>query len=379
MQSAILEISKRAVLAGGKSQETLLPPPSIDPAREEWNAVERVAFEFGSSYDSYLALDADRQFFWGAQGEGAVAYVPSGNSLLVSGGLLCPTLWKAQLLEEFKQFALAQRKQITFYNIGEEDLPFFRQQSFEVTKWGEEPVVNLVGNSFSGKHYEWVRRQSNYCQRQGLTCHEIAADEWLGPSGSRNAAEIETIRTSSLGNRCQAEETKFLCGRFDRKRIGRRRVFAARTATGEMAGFVIANPAEGGAMWTFETFRHRAGAIRGTVPFVMHQAMQKLSAEGAERVSLCLLPGRGVGPAMAGDSWLQRWSMILGTASFSGLHQTSGLEYFKSRFRPDYQARYVCAFPKVTIRSMWNFIRVLGIMKIDLRRWFARKETVGEE
>ena len=378
MPPAVLELGPQAPVIETPSRLVVQPTQPINPAREEWEAAERAAFEFGTSYDSYLSLDADRKFFWGAEGEGAVAYVPCGNSFLVSGGLLCPTTSKRQLLAEFQQFARSRRRQITFYNIGEEDLALFRQQSFQVTKWGEEPVVNLIGNTFAGKQYEWVRRQSHYCHRQGLTFNEVPNDDWQGLRGNQIAAEIVEIRTGSLGNRWQMEETKFLCGDFDLQRMGRRRVFVARNASGRMEGFVIANPADNGAFWTFETFRHRADAVRGTVPFVMHQAMRKLAAEGAERVSLCLLPGRGVGPATPGDSWLQRWSMILGTASFSGLHKTSGLEYFKSRFRPDYLSRYVCAFPRVTVRSMWNFIRVLGIMKMDARRWFARKEATSD-
>ncbi len=63
-----------------------------------------------------------------------------------------------------------------------------------------------------------------------------------------------------------------------------------------------------------------------------------------------------------------RRAMVWGTQYFSFLFDTAGLYHFKSRFRPQFESRYVCVFPKVTLGSALAFVGLLNVLKLDLRK-----------
>ncbi|HEV3137448.1 MAG TPA: phosphatidylglycerol lysyltransferase domain-containing protein, partial [Pirellulales bacterium] len=134
---------------------------------------------------------------------------------------------------------------------------------------------------------------------------------------------------------------------------------------GRIEGFLLCNPCLNGARWAFETYRRRPDAIRGTMPYLMHQAMQRLQQEDVESVSLCLVPGLRCEMPLPGDSPLARWSMVLATRYFSFIHDTRGMYHYKSRFRPQFANRYLAVRPRLTLASAWSFVRVLGVL--DLR------------
>ena len=71
------------------------------------------------------------------------------------------------------ELAKQTNRLINCYSIGEQDRPLFEEAGWEVTKFGEETSLKLESLSWSGKPYEWVRRQYNYCQRMGLSCREV--------------------------------------------------------------------------------------------------------------------------------------------------------------------------------------------------------------
>ena len=117
--------------------------------------------------------------------------------------------------------------------------------------------------------------------------------------------------------------------------------------------------------WAFEIYRQRPDAVRGTVPYLMHQAIEALRHENVRRVSLCLIPGlRAVAP-LPGDSPLVRRALALGSRHFNFVFDTAGLFHFKSRFRPRFESRYLCVRPRVTLGSAWSFVRLLGVLELS--------------
>jgi phosphatidylglycerol lysyltransferase len=171
-----------------------------------------------------------------------------------------------------------------------------------------------------------------------------------------------------LAGKPQSREMRFLQGSFDPRRLGRKRVFIAQNCdNGRIEGFVACNPC-GNRTWVMETCRQRPDAVRGATAFIMHQAMQQFKAEGVLRVSLCLLPGLRCRQSHPGDSAMVRWGLAIGTGRFCPAFDTAGPYHFKSRFRPHFESRYLCARPRMTLGTAVAFIRLLGVMKLDPRR-----------
>jgi phosphatidylglycerol lysyltransferase len=336
--------------------------------------VEQHAFRYGRTYDSYLTTEPGWEYFWSRDRRGVVAAVRKGQYLHVGGGLLAPTECKEDLLAEIVEHATARRLVLTFFNIPEDELPLFRRFGFQATKWGEEALIDLSSSTWSGGEYEWVRRQSNFCRRHGLVFSECRRENASAGQWESLLAELSEISALFLADKPQAGEIPLLESNFDPRNLGRKRVFVARAdgGTGRIEGFLASNPCENGTTWTMETYRQRPDAVRGTIPFLMHQAMQLLKDEGAKRASLCLIPGLRCGEPLPGDSPLARWGLVVGTQYFSALFDTAGAYHFKTRFRPRFEARYLCVRPKMTLGSAWAFVRLLGVLQVDFGKLYER-------
>ncbi len=246
-------------------------------------------------------------------------------------------------------------------------MPLFREHGFQVTKWGEEALIDLDACSWQGKAFEWVRRQSNYCQRKGLVVYEYLPGKLPATEATRLEDEMRDVASQALASRPQRGEVRFMEGSFDPERLGHRRLFMTRAegGAGRVESLLVCNPGQAGALWAFELYRYRRDAVRGAVPYLMHQVMRQLKHEGAERISLCLIPGQNCGAPLEGDSRLTRWALMIGSRYFNFIFDTTGTAYFKSRFRPRYEPRYIAAWPRQTLSSAWAFVKATGVLELD--------------
>ncbi|HEV3339577.1 MAG TPA: DUF2156 domain-containing protein [Pirellulales bacterium] len=341
--------------------------PTVDAPGVETRApsLEEFAFLFGPYYDSYLATEPGREVFWSRGGRGAVALVRMGRYLQAGGGLIAPRGHRESLLAELVARAESRGEYLSFYNVAESDLPLFRGYGFQATKLGEEAVVDLDEWNCHGGPFEWLRRQVNYCRRQQLRVQECGPETMSPHQWRQMSAETRQMSAAFLAAKPQAGELRFLDGTFDPASLGRRRLFAARSADGRLEGFLVCNPYLGGDGWAFEIYRQRHDAVRGTIPFLMHQTIETLGQEDVRRVSLCLVPGLRAQTPLPGDSPLARRALALGSRYFNFIFDTAGLYHYKSRFRPRFESRYLCARPALSLGSAWALVRLLGVLDID--------------
>lgn len=345
---------------------TLVPKPHFSFERRR----EPFIFEHGQYYDSYLATEPGRSEFWSSNGQGLISYVVRRSHILVGGGLIAPNEQKPRLLRDFIEFANDKKLRIAFTNIGDEEIPLFREFGLQVSKWGEEPIVDLQSCDWKGKSFEWVRRQTNYCLRNGVRAFEVNPSNLSEEEWNSTFEEMLQVNAECLAAKSQRSEMRFYEGRIGEHQIGMRRVFLARSeeGLGRLEGFVVCNPMRGGTAWSTELYRRRQDATRGTVPFLFHSIQQQMKQEGVEQLNLCLDPGLRCGVRRRGDSPLVRLGMTWGSALMGCVFDIAGLRHFKSRFRPRYENRYVCAYPKVSIQTIRAFAEVSGLFDIDVKK-----------
>lgn len=331
--------------------------------------VERFVFNRGPQYDSYLASEDEFERFWSSDQQGLISYTRWGRQVLVRGGLIAHTESKEQLLAEFLKNFEPKRHAVHFFGAGDEDLSLFRKYGMQVTKWGEEPIVDLVSCTWGGKSFEWLRRQTNYCQRNGIVASEIVPAELSSVDWQSVYSELLTVAAESLNTKIQSSEMEFFEGQITSHRIGYRRLFVARSQNGmgRMEGFVLCNPILGGERWATEMYRHRTDSIRGTVPFLFHYAMQQFQREGVESATLCLLPGVRCEP-IPGDSACFRRYLRFGGKYLNFIFDVAGINHFKSRFRPRYENRYVCSTPRASLSTVLAYQSVLKICNFSGRK-----------
>ena len=327
--------------------------------------LEDFAFRYGRSSESYLVTEPGRESFWMPDRSGVIVFLRRGRYLHVGGGLLAPAALSRSLLAAFTRWAAKAGLRPLFYNIAVDEAPLFREAGFQLTKWGEEAVIELAGLTWKGKRYEWVRRQSNYALRHGLEFVECHPDLMSHDAWDRLSHELTEVANGILSERPQVGDIGFLNGRFDPMHLGRRRLFLARhTRLGRVEGFLLCNPMQGGNAWALELYRDRPDAVRGTIPFLMQQAIERFQDEHVERVSLCLVPGVRCDRRLPGDSPLIRHAMVL-SQYFSFIFDVAGLYHFKSRFRPRFDDRFICAYPAVTLGAACSFIGLCGALRLN--------------
>jgi phosphatidylglycerol lysyltransferase len=351
------------------ADELLQFRPVTSLSATEFTALERLAFEHGQAPDSYLAVESHRHCFLAQDHSAAVSAIVSGSYIHISGGILAPLESRRQIIIQLARLARQTKILINCYAIGEQDRPLFEDAGWEVSKFGEDTSLKLESLSWSGKPFEWVRRQVNYCQRMGLSCREVSQEMIDKESWQELTEELIEIQQDDFRNRVYSCELDLLVGKLQPASLGRRRLFIAenRERT-RIEAFVVANPMRKGKAWAFEMYRKRQDAPRGAMPFLIKWIIDALKAEGVEEASLCMLLWKGTHTFKGKrTSLLVRWGLAVAYHLGDALYNTKGITHFKTRFRPDLSNCYVCVTPKVSILSCINFFHTIGAFSCSPR------------
>jgi phosphatidylglycerol lysyltransferase len=351
-------------------EQTLTGPQSDLWASTRWLRTEHQAFTHGAVYDSYFATESGWKRFWSRDRSGLVSYRRLGRYVKVIGGLLARDEDKPRLLREFVAFARSHKLLVTCFNVTEEDAPLFREHGFQVTKWGEEPYVDLQSCTWSGKQFEWVRRQTNYCRRAGVSVVEHCREEMDDATWTALIEELRAVSDEHLATKSHAGTIRLLEGQLDANGWGRRRLFVAYSCDSpkRIEGFLVALPSRNGRHWAFEMYRHRRDSVRGVVAYLFHTAMLRMKDEGIEAVSLCLVPAVGCEQPLEGDCAMTRHALTIGLKYLNFLFDFAGIYHFKSRFRPRYEGRYICALPGTTLLTGLALVRMSGMLSFSFTR-----------
>ncbi len=349
--------------------------------------MERCAFDYGQTSDSYLITEADREYFWSAGRRGVVGFLRRGRHVHAMGGLLAAEDHRETLLREFMEFTSANRLTATFHGLCHGDLPLFRQHGFQTSKFGEEPIVRLDQTCWQGKAYQWVRRQENYCTRLGVSTEETVADPNDIAFRQGVVPELEDLNREHLAKTLHGRELQFFQGKFKPLELGRRRIFVARTER-RIEAFIVCNPGLGGSFWAIENYRRRNDAPRGVVPYLMMRVMRQLKDEGVPYCSLSLVPFVRCWPPIDRESVILPFVCGFWWRRMNWLFDVRGIYHYKSRFRPYYREMFLATHPKITCRSLiaaagaspllrFNPLR-LACQVPDMRRRAARRRTLQE-
>lgn len=307
--------------------------------------LEELAHQHGLQYDSYLANDHEgKEYFWCSGERGVVCLVRMGRRIAVFGGILAPEDAWGPLVAELREHCRGQGMRLGFFGVEPRQRAFLEGLGFQVTKVGEDAIIDLAGCTWTGKKFEWLRRQSNFCQRAGLVVEERVRSALSEPEWSQLMDELEEIDRGFLKDRPHNQGLRNVVSRFRRDLIFRQRIFVARnTSANRIEAFVVCTPCQGGLSWALECYRQRSDATRGAVPFAMHQVLRLLQEAGGQVASLCMVPLLNCREPLKGDNALVRHSLSFFFDHLSALYDSKGLYHFKSRFRPRFEDRWLCA------------------------------------
>ncbi|MEQ9407121.1 MAG: DUF2156 domain-containing protein [Fuerstiella sp.] len=339
--------------------------------------LERCAFEYACVPESYDISISDGHVLQTPCGEGAASVLVDRQFWHIAGGLLAPERLKPQMISWLRQLSSEHQRTIVVYNVSETDACRFRAAGFVVNKFGEEPLLNPRTVTWSGKNFDWVRRQSNYCTRAGVEVAEITGPDQQAAVGET----LVSIMNEDLAGRAFDKPLRLLEGEFSPHVLQRRRLFVARSGSdGPIEAFLACSPIDGGRSWAFECYRKRKDATRGVTAYLFRTVIDLLRDEGVEQVSLCLVPGRNVSSAAAGNGdWRVEKILSLWFNRLDFVFNAKGQDHFKSRFRPRYVDRYICIAPSNSVGSLWSFLKTTGAVNCNWRNLAAqfRRSLLG--
>ncbi|MEM6886066.1 MAG: phosphatidylglycerol lysyltransferase domain-containing protein [Verrucomicrobiota bacterium] len=335
--------------------------------------IEQFAYAYGTTYDSYLINDGNREIFQSEGADGLLGFIRDGKYIHVIGGLLAATPEaKTLLLQEFFEVTRQQKiKTVLFHNILEEDLPLFRSFGVEATKCGEEAVIPLQQTDWLGNQYEWVRRQESYCRRKALVAQEVT-----NSLNDSTRQELEWISADHVKRTTTGKEFSYFAGRLFLDDLKRQRIFVAKSVD-RVEAFIVCNPGKQGRFYAIEMYRYRQDAPRGAMPFLWMQTLRLLKEEGIEEASLCMMPFYGCDQKHPQDNAFLRFCNIFWFRHLNWLFNAKGLHLFKSRFRPQGKSMFTVCYPKTSIGGLWSAFQLWELSAIvspaGLARRFIRK------
>ena len=349
-----------------------------DMPRELNDRLRRCAQEFGETYAAYLVTEQDREYFWCSEQRGVIGFRRVGRYVHVGDGLLAASADRELLLREFLAFVEHNRWRPTFMNVPRTEINLFRRHGCQVTKCGEEPLVRLQRTDWQGKDSQWVRRQENFCKRQGVEVCEIHPDPADAVYQRDIAPQLEEISRDHLASTLHGKDLRFFVSQFSASQLEGKRLFVARKDARIMA-FIVCNPGLDGDFWAVEVYRRRQDAVRGVITYTIMYAMRTMKAEGVGYFSLSLAPFLRCTP-MLKDSAIFRSVANVWWRFLNPVYDVRGLFHFKSRFRPDYREMYLASKPAVTVRSLlaiawvWNLFH-FNPLRLLKRRWLQKRNV----
>ena len=315
------------------------------------------------------AIEPERYCFLSADREAAVSVIPAGRFLHIAGGILASLERRPRMIADLAAHAQRTGKTIACFAVGETDRRLLEAAGWEVSKFGEDTDIDLRTLRWSGKPYEWVRRQFNFCKRAGLVCREIVPQELDADAWQKTKDVLFEITRDDLKDRVYSNEMSLLVGKLQPDNLGRRRLFVAENEkSGAIEGFLIANPMRGGRGWAIESYRKRSTATRGAMPFLMKSAIDQFQADGAEHVSLCMLTFKDTSTFENNRSGgFLHWWLATGQRIADKVYSANGMIHFKTRFRPNLTNIYLCVTPRTSLFMALSFLHTLGAFRFSYR------------
>lgn len=245
---------------------------------------------------SYLALEDDKQLYFGHQVDGVIPYGVVGDTIIVNGDPVCADDDFPVLLQEFREFCEKSVHKLFFLSVTDHFLEEYRRQGFGSVKCGEEARFSLAEYEISGKKGAKMRMNINHAKKAGVTIHEYC------PLTNRDPdieAAFDRVTHEWLGQK-KSSLLSFTMGTVGFDHPMDKRYFYAENAEGKIVAFIAFVPFLGKDGYMADVTRHGNDAPGGVMETIIYEAFQTFREEGVHYGSLGVAPLAGLDDEKAG-------------------------------------------------------------------------------
>lgn len=249
---------------------------------------------------------------------------------MVAGAPVCREKVLLQVAQQWEFETESAKQKVCYFGAGErlkEQLAPYSEYS--IAALGAQPVWNPAHWQEIIRSHSSLRAQLNRARNKG-----VVVTEWPSARANHNQ-DLERILREWLQTR-GLPPLHFLVEPMILSFMEDRRTFVAQQ-DGKVIGFTVLAPIPDRNGWLTEMFPRGFDAPNGTVELLMNVAISTVAAEGADYVTMGLVPLSEHGRDADDENplWLKvlfAWARAHGRRFYN----FDGLEHFKAKFIPDY-------------------------------------------
>lgn len=305
-------------------------------AKADRIVAETIINNYGQSSLARLALLSDKEYYFSPSRRSVIAFVVKGRSAIALGDPIGPEDDRLEILYSFRQFCRLNDWFPAFYEVGGEQLRYYREMGWRWIQIGEEAIVDLSKFHLKGKSNQSLRTAINRLTKTGHRCVVYEP-----PNSEELIAQLKPVSDEWLKQK-NGSEKQFSIAWFDRDYLQNYKIAVVYDANDRIVAFSNLLSGYNKKEVTIDLMRYRADVENGTMEFLFVSLLQHFKSEQYETLSFSLSPLAGVGATTASpaiERGLRRFVKYLNRFyNFNGLHQ------FKHKFQPNWEPRYL-VFP----------------------------------
>jgi len=301
---------------------------SFAPTDRDAERARQLVFAFGWNAMSYQIVNDGICHWFSRAGDAVVGYARTRRIYVVVGAPVCAEHRLSAVLEEWEAFAASLGCRCCYFGAAGRLFDRLRLRAgYSTALLGAQPVWHPAEWPAVTADNASLRSQMHRARNKGVVVTEWTSD--------RASADPRLHRCLSQWlERRGLPALHFLIEPFTLHDLTGRRVFVAERGDA-VVGFLNASPIPARTGWLVEQFIRSADAPNGTIEILIDRMMCAVAADGAQYVTLGLVPLQRVPSdgTVQNPAWL---NMFFSLARMHGnrFYNFRGLERFKTKLRP---------------------------------------------
>ncbi len=302
--------------------------------------------------DAMLAFTGDKRFLVAETGDAFLCYQVQGRSWIAMGDPVGPRAAWPDLMWQLRDMADAAQGRLIFYQIGAEALPVAIDLGFVIVKYGEEARVRLADFSLAGPAAKSLRHAERRAEKAGATFAVVPAAEV--PALLPQLAAVSDAWLAMKGR----TEKAFSLGRFDPDYLARFDLAVVREGE-RITAFANIWSLPNKSELSVDLMRHVDGLSYSAMDLLFARLLGWGKAQGYRRFSLGLAPLSGLDARRLAPLWAQGGNLVYRRGE--GLYGFEGLRFYKQKYQPDWEPRYIAANGDIALaRGLFDLNRLIA-------------------
>jgi len=307
-----------------------------------------LVLRYGWNATAYQIVNPGFEHWFSAAGDAVVGFVRAAGAYVVAGAPVCTNERLDGVIAEWEAWCRARRRRTIYFGAaGRVHERLENRRGYSMIVLGAQPSWDPARWRETIDARRSLRAQFRRARNKG-----VAVAEWPVAQAENNP-DLTAILAEWLSTR-GLPPLHFLIEAQTLSDLAGRRIFVAERQ-GRPVGFLTASPIPARHGWLTEQFVRGASAPNGTVELMIDAAARNLAMDGAEYLTMGLVPLSDPATVDPGNPLWVRWLLAWVRAHGRRFYDFNGLAAFKAKFRPhSWEPIYAVANePRVSPRTLY--------------------------